>query len=83
MKEGWTCEVWRKKSLEKERDGEKRKREKERKETKTVCDGLRRRDVKVPCHTSRCVQRSHIHTHDHIRTHTITHTHTIRERLKE
>ena len=51
------------------------KRRKERKETKTVCRGLRRRDVKVPCHTSRCVQRSHIHTHDHTYTHTITHTH--------
>ncbi len=50
---------------EREREREIEKRRKERKETKTVCHGLRRRDVKVPCHPSRCVQRSHIHTHDH------------------
>ena len=60
---------------ERERERERDERMKERKETKTVCRGLRRRDVKVPCHTSRCVQRSHIHTHDHTYTHTITHTH--------
>ena len=52
------------------------KRRKERKETKTVCRGLRRRDVKVPCHTSRCVQRSHIHTHTITHTHTRSHIHT-------
>ena len=40
------------KEEEEEEEDEIEKRRKGRKETKTVCHGLRRRDVKVPCHTS-------------------------------
>ncbi len=60
------------------RDGEIEKLEIERKETKTVCRGLRRRDVKIPATPMRPkITCTHDHTHrrSHTHAHTITHTH--------
>ncbi len=61
---------------DREREIEIEKKIKERKVTKTVCHGLRLRDVKVPCTQADASKEPHIHTITH--THTSTQTHVSR-----